>query len=70
MTTMAEYLPPDWFTKTIANPIVRALGFATTLTVRGRKVARRLAGADKCGSCRARVSRAHQRAADERGVDV
>jgi deazaflavin-dependent oxidoreductase (nitroreductase family) len=33
---MAEYLAPDWFTRTIANPIVRALGFATTLTVRGR----------------------------------
>lgn len=33
---MAEYLAPDWFTKTVANPLVRALGLATTLTVRGR----------------------------------
>ncbi len=33
---MAQYLAPDWFTKTVANPIVRALGLATTLTVRGR----------------------------------
>ena len=33
---MAEYLAPDWFTRKVANPLVRALGFATTLTVRGR----------------------------------
>jgi deazaflavin-dependent oxidoreductase (nitroreductase family) len=33
----ARYLAPDFFTQKIANPIVRALGFASTLTVKGRK---------------------------------
>jgi deazaflavin-dependent oxidoreductase (nitroreductase family) len=32
-----RYLAPDRFTQRIANPIVRALGFASTLTVTGRK---------------------------------
>jgi deazaflavin-dependent oxidoreductase (nitroreductase family) len=32
-----KYLAPGGFTQKVANPIVRALGFASTLTVKGRK---------------------------------
>ena len=33
----SKYLAPGGFTQKVANPIVRALGFASTLTVKGRK---------------------------------